>query len=88
MSKKLYRSNNDKKLCGVCGGIAEYFGVDSSIVRLICVFLCLTGTIGLWAYIICALVIPQEPDNSVPFQDMNNDGGSYDSRNGFDGGNA
>ncbi len=88
MSKKLYRSNNDKKLCGVCGGIAEYFGVDSSIVRLICVFLCLTGTIGLWAYIICALVIPQEPDNSVPFQDMNNGGGSYDSRNGFDGGNA
>lgn len=88
MSKKLYRSNNDKKLCGVCGGIAEYFGVDSSIVRLICVFLCLTGTIGLWAYILCALVIPQEPDNSVPFQDMNNDGGSYDSRNGFDGGNA
>ncbi len=56
--KKLYRSGTDKKLCGVCGGIAEYFGIDSTLVRLAWVLLSLCGGGGLLLYIIAALVMP------------------------------
>ncbi len=59
--KKLYRSNRDKKLCGVCGGLAEYLGIDSTIVRLIVIIFgfCTLGT-ALVAYLIAALVMPQD----------------------------
>lgn len=56
--KKLYLSDTDKKIGGVCGGIAEYFGIDSTIVRLIWVILALCVGCGLLAYLICWLVIP------------------------------
>ena len=59
--KKLYKSENDKKLAGVCGGIAEYFGIDSTIVRLIFVVLVVCFGTGLLAYLIAALVIPTYP---------------------------
>ena len=59
--KKLYRSNTNKKLCGVCGGLAEYFDIDPTIIRLIFVFLTLFGGGGLLIYLICALVIPKSP---------------------------
>ena len=59
--KKLYLSNTDKKLAGVCGGIAEYFNIDSTIVRLIWVLAVFAIGTGLLAYIICALVIPHSP---------------------------
>ena len=62
MSKKLYRSIINKKLCGVCGGIAEYFDIDPTIVRLIWVVVTLCGGAGLLAYIIAALIIPN-PEN-------------------------
>lgn len=58
MSKKLYKSDVDKKLCGVCGGIAEYFDVDPTIVRLIWVLFGLTVGAGIIAYIIAALIMP------------------------------
>ena len=61
MEKKLYRSNKDKKLAGVCGGLAEYLGMDASIIRVIWVLLALFAGCGLLAYIICALIIPQDP---------------------------
>ncbi|HBB13227.1 MAG: PspC domain-containing protein [Treponema sp.] len=57
-SKKLYKSNSDKKLAGVCGGIAEYFDVDSTIIRLAWVLFTLAGGAGLLAYIIAAIVMP------------------------------
>ncbi|MBR4384991.1 MAG: PspC domain-containing protein [Treponema sp.] len=57
-SKKLYKSNSDKKLAGVCGGIAEYFDVDSTIIRLAWVVFTLAGGAGLLAYIIAAIVMP------------------------------
>ncbi|MBO6132134.1 MAG: PspC domain-containing protein [Treponema sp.] len=57
-SKKLYKSNSDKKLAGVCGGIAEYFDVDSTIIRLAWVLFTLAGGAGLVAYIIAAIVMP------------------------------
>ncbi|MBO5839593.1 MAG: PspC domain-containing protein [Bacteroidales bacterium] len=59
--KKLYRSNTDSKLCGVCGGFAEYFDLDPTIIRLIFIFLTLFGGGGLLIYLICALVIPKSP---------------------------
>ncbi len=55
--KKLYRSTTNKMLCGVCGGLGEYFNIDPTIVRLLCVLLGLSGA-GLLAYIIAAIVIP------------------------------
>lgn len=62
MEKKLYRSRTDKKICGVCGGLAKYLSMDATIVRLIVVLLTLAGCSGLLIYIICALVIPEEPE--------------------------
>lgn len=61
MEKKLYRSITDKKLAGVCGGLAEYLGMDSTIIRLILVLAVLFAGVGILAYIIAALVIPQQP---------------------------
>lgn len=61
MEKKLYRSDIDKKLCGVCGGIAEYFNIDSTIVRLLWVLATLFVGCGILAYIIAALVMPNRP---------------------------
>ena len=62
MEKKLYRSRTDKKICGVCGGLAEYFNIDSTIVRLAWVFAILFAGVGLLAYIIAALIIPNQPE--------------------------
>ncbi|MDO5399020.1 MAG: PspC domain-containing protein [bacterium] len=56
--RRLYKSSTDKKLCGVCGGIAEYFNVDSTLIRLAWVILVLCFGTGVLAYIIAALVIP------------------------------
>ena len=56
--KKLRRSATDKTVCGVCGGIAEYFGIDSVLVRLLLVFFCLLGGSGVIAYLIAAIIIP------------------------------
>ena len=71
MAKRIYKSSQ-KKICGVCGGIAEYFNLDPTIVRLLWVVLTLAGGSGIIAYIVCALVIPDRPSsqadwgNSVP----------------------
>ena len=59
--KKLYKSGPDKKICGVCGGIAEYFGIDSSTVRLITVLLVLFAGMSIWVYIIAALIMSPAP---------------------------
>ncbi len=62
MEKKLYRSNTNKMLAGVCGGFAEYFDVDPTLIRLLYVFLSLlTGCFfGLLMYVIMIAVIPQQ----------------------------
>lgn len=61
--KKLYRSKENKMICGVCGGLAEYFNIDATIVRLLTVVIALgsAGTV-LLAYIIAAVIIPDRPD--------------------------
>lgn len=61
--KKLYRSDENKMLAGVCGGIAEYFGVDPTLIRLAWVVFSLLGGSGLLAYIIAAIIIPRDDSN-------------------------
>lgn len=62
--KKLYRSKTDRQISGVCGGIANYFNIDATIIRLVWVFISIasTGIPGVLIYFVCALVIPEEPD--------------------------
>ncbi len=60
-NKRLYRSTRDVMLAGVCGGIAEYFDMDPTIVRIIAVILACCGGPGLIIYIILAFVIPKNP---------------------------
>ncbi len=59
MEKKLYRATYDRKILGVCGGLAQYLNVDPTIVRLITAVLVLAGGLSLWVYIIAALIIPE-----------------------------
>ena len=61
--RRLYKSDTDKILCGVCGGIAEYLNIDSTIVRLIWVIISLHGGMGVLLYIIACFVIPENPKN-------------------------
>jgi phage shock protein C len=57
--KRLFKSNSNRVLCGVCGGIGEYFSIDPTIIRLIWVLLGCTGT-GIVAYIIAAIIMPEQ----------------------------
>lgn len=61
MEKRLYKSNENKMIGGVCGGIAEYFGMDPTIVRLGWVLFCALGGSGIVAYLIAAIIIPKKP---------------------------
>ena len=63
MEKRLYKSNKNKVLCGVCSGIAEYFNVDPTLVRLGWIVFCALGGSGLLAYIIAAVIIPNDPES-------------------------
>lgn len=64
MPKKLYRSNSDKMVAGVCAGIAKYFRIDPTIVRLIVAAIMLSGS-GFVAYLVAAIVIPIEPEYEI-----------------------
>jgi len=57
--KKLCKSNTNKKICGVCGGIAEYLNADPTLIRLAFLLVCTLGGSGIMAYIIAALVMPE-----------------------------
>ena len=61
--KKLYLSDNDKKIAGVCGGIAETYDIDSTLIRLAWVFIGLATAIipALITYIVAWIIIPQKP---------------------------
>lgn len=60
MRRQLTRSRRDKKIFGVCGGIADYFEIDSTVVRLAWVFSVLFFGVGGLAYLLAALVMPNE----------------------------
>ncbi|MDD6481979.1 MAG: PspC domain-containing protein [Lachnospiraceae bacterium] len=59
--KRLYKSNKNRMLDGVCGGLAEYFGLDPSLVRLGWVVFCLLGGSGIIAYVVAMIIIPRNP---------------------------
>ncbi|MCR5546993.1 MAG: PspC domain-containing protein [Lachnospiraceae bacterium] len=60
--KRLRRSTRDRVLAGVCGGFGHYFSIDPVLIRVAWVIFCLAGGSGLLAYIICAIIIPEEDD--------------------------
>lgn len=63
--KKLYKSRTDKKIAGVCGGIAEYFQVDPTIIRLAWVIFSLMGGSGILCYFIAMLIMPEKPEGGI-----------------------
>jgi phage shock protein C len=60
-TKRLYRSNREKMIAGVCGGLANYFGIDPTIVRLIFILLFFAPPSGILIYLIMWLITPLEP---------------------------
>lgn len=63
--KKLYRSTTDKKIAGVCGGIAQYLNIDSTVVRVVFILLLLPGGLpGLVPYLVLWIVMPEEPEHT------------------------
>lgn len=64
MAKKLYRSREDRVIGGVCGGLADFFDIDSTWIRLGFILVVLAGGAGILAYIIAWIVIPEEPVRS------------------------
>lgn len=62
MNRKLYRSDKNRMICGVCGGIGEYLSIDPTLIRLIWAVLACSGT-GIIVYLLAAIIIPQNPGN-------------------------
>lgn len=61
MTKKLYRADNGKILCGVCAGLAEYFNIDPTLIRVGWAIFCCCGGAGILAYIVAAVIMPVRP---------------------------
>ena len=70
MKKRLYKSRNDKKIDGVCAGIANFFNIDPTLVRAIYALVTIfsAGFPGILVYIALAFIIPVEPDEQMPPQ--------------------
>ena len=64
-TKRLTKSDDNRVLCGVCGGIGEYFNIDPTLVRLAWILFCALGGSGIIAYIIAAIVIPRNPNETI-----------------------
>ena len=62
MSKRIYKIRDQKKLCGVCAGVAEYFDLDPTLVRVLWAAISLGYGVGVIAYIICAVVFPDKSE--------------------------
>jgi phage shock protein C len=60
--KRLYKNDYDKKISGVCSGVAEYFGLDPTLVRIAWVIFGLMAGVGFWAYLACAIIMPKKSD--------------------------
>ncbi|MBU1049361.1 PspC domain-containing protein [Candidatus Bipolaricaulota bacterium] len=59
-TRQLHRSRTDRRLAGVCGGLAEYFDMDPLLVRILFFVFVLCGTAGFWAYLLLWLLVPEE----------------------------
>ena len=69
--KRLYRSRANRLLGGVCGGLAEYFNVDPTIMRIIIILLTLLGGVMIVIYIVLWVIVPENPKQSVPYKKVN-----------------
>ena len=65
MQKKLYRSKSNRVIAGVCAGVAEYLNIDVTVVRVLWAITSVFAAAGIIAYIICAFLIPEKPDNEI-----------------------
>ena len=65
MNDRLYKSNQNNIIDGVCAGIAEYFGIDPTLIRLGWGLFCAMGGSGFLAYIIAAIIIPRRPEGEI-----------------------
>ena len=65
MKKKLYRNTKNKMIGGVCAGVADYFNIDPTIVRILWVLVGLLAFAGVILYSICMFIIPEKPDNYI-----------------------
>ena len=62
--KKLYRSTSNRMIAGVCAGVAEYLNIDPTVIRVLWVIATLFS-VGILAYIACAIIIPEKPDGKI-----------------------
>ena len=60
-TRRLYRSRTDRSIAGICGGLADFFHVDATVMRLLMLFLIIFGGLSIWAYIILWIIIPEQP---------------------------
>lgn len=61
--KRLYKNSREKMICGVCQGLAEYFEIDVTLVRVAWVFLACMGGVGILAYLACVFIMPDKFEN-------------------------
>ena len=73
MNKRLYRSKTDRKLAGVCGGVAEYFNIDPTIVRVIWALLAFFYGTSILLYLIMAIVVPERQDGQGDVIDVDSE---------------
>lgn len=59
--KRLYRVREGRRVCGVCLGVAEYLNIDVTVVRILWAVAALCASFGFWAYVICAIALPDKP---------------------------
>jgi len=71
MQRKLYRSRTDSKLGGVCGGLGEFLGIDSTAIRLAFVLLALLGGHSILLYLIMLVIVPLEPETGAASTTIN-----------------
>jgi phage shock protein C len=64
-TRKLYRSRTDRKLAGVCGGLAQYFNLDATLIRVLFIVLAVLGGAGLVIYLAMWIIVPNEPQGSA-----------------------
>ena len=65
--KQLFRSRTNRRIAGVCGGIGEYFGIDPTLVRLLWLLSIFMGGLGIIAYLIAWIIMPEEPEGKPLF---------------------
>ncbi len=81
MAKKLYRSKKDSIIGGVCGGIAEYFEIDPTLVRLLTILIVFVGGVGIIAYIVAWIIVPQNPEEVLEQEKDYSSSDSHEDRN-------